>query len=75
MSDHSIKELGCAIIMQAVKDYFAGTEKQKCTILKDLRSSYMDMLTNGLSVVTAEQLEKHPNEIAERLRRNPENMV
>jgi hypothetical protein len=30
----------------------------------------MDFLTDGQSVIIAEQLELHPKEIAERLRRN-----
>jgi hypothetical protein len=30
----------------------------------------MDMLTNGTSINVAEQLEKHPAEIKERLRRH-----
>ena len=72
MSDANIRNLACAIIMQAVRDFLDGTDKQRKAILKDLRSSYMDLLSNGTSVVVAEQLEKHPEEIAERMRQHHE---
>lgn len=87
MSEANLKELGCAITMQAVKDYFTkkvyNTEektearfaKKRKSILKDLRSPYMDLLTNGMSIIVAEQLELHPEEIAERLRRNNEDVL
>jgi broad-specificity NMP kinase len=72
MNDADVKNLASAITLQAVKDYFQSAEKGKKTILKDLRSPWMIMLTNDASVVVAEQLEKHPEEIRERLRRNGE---
>ena len=77
MSDMSVRNLAAAIIMQAVRDYCAkkATDKKKAAILKDLRSERMDFITNGMSVVAAEQLELHPKEIAERLRRNSDDMV
>lgn len=72
MTDANIKSLTSAILLQAVKDYFSPKTKPKAQaqILKDLRSSHMDFLTDGQSVIIAEQLELHPKEIAERLRRN-----
>ena len=74
MNDTSIRNLACAIILQAVKDYFEDgiTDKQRKAILKDLRSPYMDTLSNGTSVIVAEQLEQHPEEIAVRLRKHYE---
>lgn len=74
MTDTNIRELACAITMQAVRDYFAAgvTPKKRATILKDLRSSWMETITNGTSILVAEQLELHPEAIAERLRRNNE---
>lgn len=84
MTDHAIRQLACAIILQAVKDYFIKTEyktvkkteemfdKKRKEIIKDLRSAYMDMLSNGQSVIVAEQLEKHPEEIAARLHKYDE---
>ena len=77
MTNFDARNLACAITMQAVKDYFdpkTTPEKQKA-ILKDLRSKYMDFITNGTSIVVAEQLEKNPEEIRERVRREIEDMV
>lgn len=84
MNDASIRNLACAIVLQAVRDYFTKEEyktekktesmfaKKRKTILKDLRSPYMEMLSNGTSVVVAEQLEKHPEEIVARMRQHHE---
>ena len=66
MTEADVRELTCAITMQAVKDYFnpkTTPEKQK-VILKELRSKWMDFITNGTSIIVAEQLELHPEEIA-----------
>ena len=73
MIANNVKELAAATILQAVKDYFdcASEPKKQAVILKDLRSSWMDLLTNGMSVVVAERLENHPAEIAERLNKMP----
>lgn len=84
MSDANIRNLACAIIMQAVRDYFTKEEykteakteemfaKKRKTILKDLRSPYMEMLSNGTASVVAEQLELHPEEIVARMRQHHE---
>ena len=69
MADTSIRSLASAITLQAVRDYFAKPHEQD-TILRDLRSSYMDMLTNGQSIVVAEQLVKNPAKIKARLRKH-----
>ncbi len=74
MNDANVRNLACAITMQAARDYFnaeGNTKKQKA-ILKDLRSKWMDFITNGTSVVVAEQLELHPEEIAARMRQHHE---
>ena len=84
MTDYAIRQLACTIILQAVRDYFIKKEyktikkteemfdKKRKEIIKDLRSAYMDMLSNGQSVLVAEQLEKHPEEIAVRLHKYEE---
>lgn len=74
MTEESIRRLAAAVTLQAVRDYFAkgASDKKRKKILKDLRSPWMDMLTNGTSVNVAEQLEKHPAEIRERLRKHHE---
>lgn len=72
MTDANIRNLACAILMQAAKDYLYTTPEKQAVILKDLRSPYMDLLTNGTSIAVADQLELHPEEIRERLRRDSE---
>jgi hypothetical protein len=74
MNDAQTRNLACAIIMQAVKDYFDanGKPKKQKIILKELRSKWMDFITNGTSVIVAEQLELHPEEIRERLQKHRE---
>ena len=74
MSDTSIRNLACAILLQAAKDYCnpKATDEKKKEILADLRSKRMDFITQGTSRVVAEQLVSHPEEIAERLRQNCE---
>ena len=70
MNDFAIRQLAAAITLQAVRDFFCATKAQKRVILKDLRSSWMRELTNGTSANVAEQLEKNPKAIKERLRKN-----
>lgn len=71
----NIRNLTSAITMQAVKDFISGGEKKRRAVLRDLRSAYMRLITDGLSLVVAEQLELHPEEIAERLRRNGADVI
>lgn len=73
MTDFAVRELACAIVMQAVRDYTSknATRRKRQAILDDLRSEWMDFLSNGTSLLAAEQLEKNPEAIAERLRRLP----
>lgn len=70
MNNFGMRQLVCAIILQAVKDYCAKntSDKKKDAIIMDLRSPYMDQISNGTSVIVAEQLELHPVEIAKRLK-------
>ena len=81
MTDKNIHDLACAIVLQAVRDYFTKDKykskdktektfpKKQKRILKDLRSEYMNFITDGLSVVVAEKLESNPKEIRARLRK------
>ena len=70
MTTSAIRQLVCAITMQAVRDYFATgvTAKKQQSILRDLRSKWMDFITDGTSVAVADQLELHPDEIRKRVR-------
>lgn len=77
MTNAQARNLACAITMQAVRDYFASgvTPKKQKEVLKDLRSKWMDFITNSTSIAVADQLELHPDEIRERVRRDNENML
>ena len=86
MSDKNIHNLACAIVLQAVRDYFIKDKykdkkktedmfiKKRETILKDLRSKRMEFISDGRSVIVAEQLEKNPREILTRLQRQEKKM-
>jgi hypothetical protein len=65
------KNLLAAILLQATKDYVYGTEDQQKQILRDLRSDYMTSLSDDQSAIIAEQLERNPQAIKERLRKLP----
>jgi hypothetical protein len=64
----AIKNLAAAVILQATKDYFRATEEMQSVILNDLRGEWLVFLTDEMSVVVANQLELHPEEIKSRLR-------
>jgi hypothetical protein len=65
------ENLLAAIMLQATKDYVYGTEDQKAQVLRDLRSDYMTALSDDQSAIIAEQLERNPQAIKERLRKLP----
>lgn len=67
MDEHAIRNLAAAVMLQAVKDYFRGTEKRQVKIIKDLRSRWMREFSNGVSVIVAERLLKNPKEIKARM--------
>ena len=71
MTDYAVRQLACAVTLQAAKDYCSkrATASKRLAILKDLRSDWMYMLTDGTSIIVADQLEKHPKEIAKRFMR------
>ena len=55
------QQLGYAIAIQAAKDYqsIEGVETspaKRREIIKDLRSPYMELITNGLSIMLADAL-------------------
>ena len=77
MNNSDVRNLACAITLQAAKDYFATgvTQAKRQAILKELRSSWMDFITDGTSIAVADQLELRPDEIRARLRRDEEYVV
>lgn len=69
MFTKNYRQLAFAVLMQAVRDYCRTTsETTKIVILQDLRTDYMDNITDGMSIVAAEKLELYPKDIAARLR-------
>lgn len=72
-TNYNYKNLGAGIVLQAVKDYCTTTNNaMKKLIIKDLRSGYLYSLSGGMSIVAADQLEKNPKEIAQRLKKHKE---
>lgn len=69
---YNARQLAMAITLQAAREYCSACDTRKDSILKELRSTWMDIITDGTSVIVAEQLELHPEEIRARLRKTPE---
>lgn len=65
--DNIIKQLGCKVMYQAVKDFANGNSKKRKEIIDDLRSKWMCDFTNDQSIIVAEQLELHADEITARI--------
>ncbi len=68
LDDHGCAELVCAIIYEAVAEYFdeRTTPAKQAIILKDLRSGWF---SNPTSAFVADQLVKHPEYVREELRK------
>lgn len=66
--DKGIKALGTAVILQSVRDYMVASPQKQKVIIKDLKSEWVDFLTDGMSVVAAEQLQKNPEKISAKCR-------
>lgn len=62
-----IKNLGAAVLIQAVKDYFEETAPKQRVIIRDLKSDWLNFLTDGMSTFVAEKLKSNPEEIRRRL--------
>lgn len=62
-------ELGCAVTLRAAKDFFrTKKEERKKKIIKDLKSSWMDYISRGNSIILAEKLEHNPDEVYKNLK-------
>ena len=62
------RQLVAAIMLNATRDYCrTDSEATRNAILKDLRSYYMDFISNGMSVIVANQLEKDYEAIKARI--------
>lgn len=62
LNSDSCREFGCAIALQAAKDFF-DDYKGSDGVLNMLRSPYMEFITNGLSVALAKTLKENPNQV------------
>lgn len=71
---YNYRNLGCAIVLQATKDYFEETPEMQKVILKDLRSGHLIALSDGISLTVAEELENNPKEIGVRLKKLKEEL-
>ena len=71
------QQLGYAVAVQALKDFFAGTEegveividKDRKKILKKLKSPWMNFISNNLAWRLAEELTKNPEEVRRRFKK------
>jgi len=68
--EQSIRQLGSAVILQAVKDFFEVPPKKQKVIIKDLKSEWMNFLTDGKSLIVAEQLKSNPGKIKRMVKRH-----
>ena len=67
------QQLGYAIAIQAAKDYQSidGVETspaKRRDIIKDLRSPYMELITNGLSIMLADALRRDYKVVVARIK-------
>lgn len=70
MVNFNEKQLVCAVILQAAKDYCDPTTspQMKGKILKDLQNNQLlNAIADDLGIITAQQLQSHPDDIAKRL--------
>ena len=66
--DINARQLVATILLRATRDYCrTQSDSKRNAIIKDLRSYHMDFMSSGMSVVVAEQLEQHCDEIRERI--------
>ena len=70
---YNARQLVSTIVYRAAHDYCCTTSKKRRTeILKDLRSARMDALSDGISVIVAEQLVKNESAIKSRILKDGE---
>ena len=68
--DERYRELGATITYQAIRDFIACRKEpaKQATIIKQLKTPYMDLISNGLAPILAEKLETHPREVCNRVK-------
>ena len=63
------QQLGYAVALQALRDYFNSTPVGKNVIIKQLKSPWMNFITNNLAWRLAEELVKNPAEVKRRFKK------
>lgn len=68
------RQLGKAITYEAIKEFAEekNNPKKQHTIIKQLKTPYMSLVSEGLSVILAEKLETNPTEICDRVKKMEE---
>lgn len=70
---YNARQLVMTIVHKAVRDYCKSkSEPRRKAILAELRSSYMDSISDGISVIAAEQLENNYDAIKARVLKEEE---
>lgn len=69
------KNLGCAIAMQAAKDYASvdASPQSRAAIIRQLRSPYMEFITGGISIMLADALRRDYKSVVKRIYSMEEN--
>ena len=62
------KQLGCAIAIQATKDYARASAARRRVIIKDLRSDYMSFITGGIAPMLADALKSDYKAVVGRIK-------
>lgn len=68
------RQLGKAITYEAIKEFAEekNNPKKQDKIIKELKTPYMSLISEGLSVIAAEKLEANPTEICDRVKKMEE---
>lgn len=73
MFTYNYKQLGCAIALQAAKDYASingepTSPAKRRAIIKCLRSDYMNLITDGKASLLADALKRNWKEVVGRIK-------
>ena len=68
--DERYRELGATITYQAIRDFIENRKdaQKRATIIQQLKSPYMDLISNGLAPILAQKLATNPREVCNRVK-------
>ena len=68
--DERYRELGATITYQAIRDFIENRKEpaKRAAIIKQLKTPYMDLISNGLAPILAQKLETNPREVCNRVK-------